>query len=63
MVNKKVLEEKDQKELEELLPEDPDIQIVKENEEETQILDDLTNIDNHDNSADPKPSTKSTKPK
>ncbi len=62
MVNKKVLEEKDQKELEELLPEDPDIQIVKENEEETQILDDLTNIENS-NSTDPKPSTKSTKPK
>ena len=60
MVNKKVLEEKDQKELEELLPEDPDIQIVKENEEETQILDDLTNIEN---STDPKPSTKSIKPK
>ena len=33
MVNKKVLEEKDQTELKQYKPEDPDVQIVKENEE------------------------------
>jgi len=44
MVNTKILIEKDQKEVKTLMPEDPDIEIVKEGDE-TNIMGDLTNID------------------